>query len=76
MSEIEFMDIFGDNLRDILIEQGYTQKEFARAIGVTEATVSRYINKERIPTVPIAINMMLELSVDVDDLFPMYDRIR
>ena len=59
MSELEWMDIFGDNLRDILIEQGYTQRDLADAIGVDKGTISRYINKERMPTVTNLINITL-----------------
>lgn len=75
MSELEWMDIFGDNLRDILIEQGYTQKDLAESIGVTEATVSRYINKERMPTVTNLINMSMELGIDLEEFAIFGDRI-
>lgn len=75
MSEVEWLDIFGDNLRDILIEQGYTQKDLAESIGVTEATISRYINKERMPTVTNLINMSMELGIDLEEFAIFGDRI-
>lgn len=67
MSEQEWLDIFGDNLRDILKERGYSQREFADAIGTTEATISRYINKERMPSIKNLINMSLELGIDMEE---------
>ena len=76
MSEQEWLDIFGDNLRDILKEYGYTQKDLADSIGVSEMTISRYINKQRIPTVPILINMSLELGIDLDEFAIFGERIR
>lgn len=75
MSELEWMDIFGDNLRDILIEQGYTQRDLADAIGVDKGTISRYINKERMPTVTNLINMSMELGIDLEEFAIFGDRI-
>ena len=75
MTEQEWIDIFGDNLRDILKEYGYTQRDLADAIGVTESTISRYINKQRMPTVPILINMSLELGIELDEFVIFGDRI-
>lgn len=76
MSEIEFMDIFGDNLRDLMIEVGIGQNQLAREIGVSGATISRYINKQRMPSLPAFINICIALDCDADDLVPMYDFIR
>lgn len=75
MSELEWMNIFGDNLRDILIEQGYTQRDLADAIGVDKGTISRYINKERMPTVTNLINMSMELGIDLEEFAIFGDRI-
>ena len=75
MTEQEWLNIFGDNLRDILQEYGYTQKDLADAIGVNEATISRYINKQRMPTVPILINMSMELGINLEDFAVFGDRI-
>lgn len=75
MSEQEWINIFGDNLRDILKEYGYTQRDLADAIGVTESTISRYINKQRMPTVPILINMSMELGINLEEFAVFGDRI-
>lgn len=75
MSEQEWIDIFGDNLRDILKEYGYTQRDLADALGVSEITISRYVNKQRMPTLKMAINMSLELGIELDELVIFDERI-
>lgn len=75
MTEQEWMDIFGDNLRDILIEYGYTQEEFADAIKTTRATINRYLNKQQMPSLKNAINMSLELGISMDELFLFDGRV-
>lgn len=75
MSEQQWLDIFGDNLRDILIEQGYTQRDLAEAIGVTESTISRYVRKERIPTIKNLVNMSMELGIDLEEFANFGERI-
>ena len=68
MGEQEWLDIFGDNLRDILEEQWTSRSEIADAIGVSEATISRYINKTQMPSIRSLINMSCQLSIPLDEL--------
>lgn len=75
MSEFEWLDIFGDNLRDMLIDANMTQRELADETGLTEATISRYIQKQRIPTLRAIINIAYALGCDVDELVDFGDRI-
>lgn len=75
MSEVEWMDIFGDNLRDILKEQNISRRELAQVLGISEATVSRYINKKQMPTMEVIVNMAYELSISVDELIDFGDRV-
>lgn len=75
MSEQEWLDIFGDNLRDMLEEAYMSQEELADAIGVTRATVNRYINKQRIPSVKAIINMSMVFGCTIDELIYFEDRI-
>ena len=75
VSEIEWLDIFGDNLVDILKDEYMTRKELAEALNMTEATISRYINKRQMPTMKVIINMAYELSITVDDLIDFGDNI-
>ena len=49
-------------------ERGYSQKKLAELIGVTETTMSRYINGTRQPKIEIIANLATVLQIDVDEL--------
>lgn len=75
MSEMEWMDIFGDNLVDLLKEVQMSQHELASLAGLTDAAVSNYINKRRMPTIKAIINMAEVLNVTIDDFIFFGDTI-
>ena len=75
MSEVEFIDIFGDNLRSLMEERGYTRRELARESRISHVTISRYLNKERMPTAKSLVNLAFALECDLDDLVPTYDYV-
>lgn len=75
MSEVEWMDIFGDNLVDLLKEARMTQHELAEAAGLTDAAISNYINKRRMPNVKALINISEALDVSLDELMFFGDTI-
>lgn len=75
MSEMEWMDIFGDNLVDLLKEARMTQRDLADATGVTEAAISNYINKRRMPTVKALINISEALDISLDEFMFFGDTI-
>lgn len=75
MSEVEWMDIFADNLVNVLDEANMTQKELADAIGVTKSIISRYINKQRMPSLKNIINMSDVLNISIDELIYFGDVI-
>lgn len=72
ISEIEFIDIFADNLREIMEEVGITQAELADESGLTRATINRYLNKQRMPDLRSLINICYILECEVTDLVPTY----
>ena len=55
MTELEWMKVFGDNLRDILKEYGMTQKDLAEEAGLTEAAISYYIHGQKIPSMKLKV---------------------
>ena len=75
MTEREWMDIFGDNLRDILKEYGMTQKDLADESGLSETTISRYIKKQRIPNMKAIVNIANALDLTTDELINLDERI-
>ena len=75
ISEAEWLDIFADNLVDILRDARMSQRDLADAIGVTESTISRYIHKQQIPTLKNIINMSYELNISVSDLIDFGSKV-
>ena len=76
ISEVEFIDIFADNLREVMKEVGITQAELADEAGINRSTISRYLNKQRLPDLPSLLNICFILECDVSDLVPTYALIR
>lgn len=70
ISEVELMDIIGDNLRDLMIETGYSQNELAKESGISQSSINRYINKQRLPSLRAVINMSYVLECSIDDIVP------
>ena len=75
MNELDFIDIFADNLRDMLEEVGISQQELANEIGVSKGTISKYLNKQAMPSLNNFMNICYALDCDPQDLFIPYDRI-
>lgn len=75
MSELEFIDIFGDNLRDAMDEYGFSQRELAKESKLSEASITRYLRKERMPSLKAILNLSMALNCGIDDLIPTYDYI-
>lgn len=58
--------MFGDVLKQIMTEKGYNQKTLAIDCGLTEATISRYINNTREPNFKTLKNLCKVLNVSAD----------
>ena len=76
MTETNWMDNFGDNLKSLLQEAWMSQQELADAIGVSRETVSRYINKQRIPSLITAINIAYALDCNIAELIDFGEPIK
>lgn len=68
MSEWEWLELFSDNLKYLLNKYGWTQADLAYATGLSEATISTYINKTRMPGVKAVINIAYVLNVPIEKL--------
>lgn len=75
MSQQEWLDVFGDNLASILEEEKISQKELSRLTGLSESTISRYINKLQMPTVRAIINISYALDWSFEDMLNYGDII-
>lgn len=75
MSENEWLDIFGDNLQEMLYEARMTQRELAEETGLSESTISSYIKKRKMPGIKAIVNIGYALSCDLNDLIDFGTRI-
>ena len=75
MSVVEWIEIFGDNLSEILKEWGGTQEELAYCVGASQSSISSYVNKERIPSLKTALNMSYEFGLTLDEFIDFYGEL-
>ena len=61
-------NIIGERIAGLLMEQGKTQRELAKHVGTTEASISRYIKGYRVPKGPILANIAKTLHTTTDYL--------
>lgn len=61
-------EIFISRLDQARKEKGITQRELADRVGVTEVSMSRYVNGARTPSGPIVVNIAKALGISVDYL--------
>lgn len=58
----------GERIALLLDEQGMMQKELAELIGISDATLSRYIAGSREPKPEVLVNIATALHTTSDDL--------
>ena len=56
------------SIKEILEAKGMSQRELADKVGITEVTLSRYINGNRVPKVPVAMCIARALGVDIEEI--------
>lgn len=76
MTEQEWLNIFGDNLNGMLCDARMSQRELADAAMISEAAISSYIHKRKLPSVKAIINIAYALDCSVYDLIDFGDIIR
>lgn len=75
MSKIEWMEMFGDNLKSLLDEKRISQQGFAQELGISESTVSNYILGKRMPDVRMILKISYILDCDLYDLIDFGEMI-
>lgn len=75
ISEVEFICIFADNLSDIMDEVRISQRQLAKKAHITEAALSRYLNKQRMPNMRTFMNLCYALQCEYSDLLPTYSMV-
>lgn len=62
------MKTLGERIAKLMKKQGYTQKELAMMVGVTESAMSRYLSNEREPKLEVIANLATALCTTSDFL--------
>ena len=75
MTEQEWLDIFGENLLDLMREKGYSQKDLACDTELAESTISSYVNKRKMPSVRALIAISYVLDISLDELMDFGERV-
>lgn len=75
MTEAEWLEIFSDNLKDMMNSAGYTQRDLSDDTGLAESTISRYMTNKQMPCIRALVNIAYVLDCSLDDLMDFGDRI-
>ena len=72
LTEQDVIDMFGDNLLKMLEYKRMTAAELSRACCLERSTISRYLSKERMPSMRALINICYVLDCNYEELLPTY----
>ena len=75
MTESEWMNIFGDNLVDLLKDANMSQRDLADEAGLSESAISDYMHKRKMPGLRAIINISYALDCDLNDLIDFGEKI-
>ena len=75
MTQLEWRNIFANNLLEILDEQGLSQAQLARDAGLSVSRINDYINQKATPSIFAVINMAYALDMEVSELIDFDERI-
>ncbi len=56
-------------LKEILNERGMTQAHVVRKVGVNKSTMTRLVNEETLPTLPVAYRIAKLLELHIDEIW-------
>ena len=68
MTEHQLVKSFAFNLKSIMDELEVTPSILSSRTGINRSTISRYLNRETIPSVKNLINIAIVLDCELNDL--------
>lgn len=68
MTETQWMQCFSKKLRELLDYTNMTQTDLAIESGLSNATISNYINCVKMPKVTAIVNLAYALNCSIEDL--------
>lgn len=75
MSEMEWLQIFANNLNYYLETYGLSQNELAKRAGLEQGSISRYVSAIQMPGIKAVVNIANALRISVDELINFDDMI-
>ena len=75
MTEIEWLNIFADNLASIMYESKINQRDLSEMSGLSEATISKILRKQQMPKIRAVLNISYAIGISLDDLMDFGDKI-
>lgn len=75
MSDIEWLRNFGDALKELMDYMNTEQSEIADILGMSQASISRYINGLQMPDIRTVLLIAHEFDWHVDDLVNFGDEV-
>jgi transcriptional regulator with XRE-family HTH domain len=68
MTEYELMKEISGNIQYMMNDSRINQKQLSKYSGLTESAISRYVNGERMPTIPSLLRLAYAMCCEVTDL--------
>ena len=75
MKEIKTTQALGQLMRKARKSQKLTQEQLARLAGVSQSSISMYLNGNKMPGIRAVINLAWELDQNLEDFILFGDRI-
>lgn len=76
MSEMEWLNIFANNLVYYMESHGISQSELAKMAGLEQGSISRYASARQMPGIKALINMANVFGVSLDEFMDFGSMIR
>lgn len=67
-SEKEWIEMFADNLRDVMRERGYNQEELSVYAGVPQSAINKYLHAKAMPSLHSLMMMCVEMGLGVEEM--------
>lgn len=75
VSEAQMLRYFGERLQKKMDYANTSQAELAEELGVSQASISRYLNGVQMPPLTVFVNMVYYFDCDPSELLDFYTRV-
>lgn len=75
MTEGQWQHFFKDNLIQMTLERHMSQMELSALSGISQGTISKYMNGSQIPTAPSIVNLSYALGCSIEELIDFGEKV-